>query len=196
MMTKARVEQMTEQPTSATLWSSNASSAWLAKQVDRRALNPCRALLLAADLVEEASTLAGKGFHVIVVDSDRAALRRTRDAIRSLDLPIDTVHGDLFRLKPSFYGPVELIYDRTFYAGLEPIRRAAWTHITGRILPRHGNLAGAFRIGRSGDGPPHSIPLEDLKHSFRNLFTVDTLEAAGPSTPGEDQVYRGIFRRN
>lgn len=178
------------------LWTGETASSWLRSQMERGVLSPSRALLLSADMTEEAATLARGGFHVVAVDTDRGALRRARDLVRSRGGDLDTVHGDLFRLKPSFYGPVELIYDRTFFASLERVQRAAWTHITGRILPRHGVLAGLFRIGRTNSSPPYSIPLDALRFSFRNLFTIEVLESAGPHEPGQDQVYHGLFRRN
>jgi hypothetical protein len=184
------------EPEGLPLWTGETAGSWLTSQVERGVLRPCRALVLAADLAPEAVALSRSGFHVIAVDTDRTALKRARELVRSQGGDLDTVHGDLFRLKPSFYGPVELIYDRTFFASLEVVQRAAWTHITGRILPRHGRLAGLFRIGRSNTGPPYSISVEDLRHSFRNLFTVEVLESAGRHAPGESPIYRGLFRRN
>jgi hypothetical protein len=179
-----------------TLWNGETASAWLGRQVERGVLKPCRALVLSAEMTEEAVALSRLGFHVIVIDPDASALAGARDAGRTQGIDLDTVRGDLFRMKPNFFGPVELIFDRTFFHSLDPIRRAAWSHTVGRILPRGGALVGSFRIGRSEDGPPFPITLDALKDSFRNMFTTELMESAGTHRPGEDQVYFGLFRRN
>ena len=168
--------------------------SWLTELLDEGRLSPCRALILSAEMADEAITLAQRGFHALVVDTDEEALRQLKNRAKSEEAVVDTIHGDAFSIRPGFFGPVELVYDRTFIHKLEPVQRADWSHLVGRILPENGRLAGLFRIGRRSGGPPFSITLTELELALSRLFVTERLEPIGSSVPGADQVYAGIFR--
>jgi hypothetical protein len=168
--------------------------SWLTELLDDGRLSPCRALILSAEMVDEAIALAQHDFHALVVDKDEEALRKLKKRAQSEDAWVDTVHGDAFSIRPGFWGPVELVCDRTFIRKLEPIQRADWSHLVGRILPRDGCLAGSFHIGRRSGGPPFSITLAELELALSRLFVTERLERIGSSIPGADRVYTGIFR--
>ena len=168
--------------------------SWLTDLLDEGRLSPCRALILSAEMADEAIALARHGFHALVVDTDKEALRKLKSRAKSEEAVVDTIHGDAFSVRPGFFGPVELVCDRTFIHTLEPVQRGDWSHLVGRILPENGCLAGLFRIGRRKSGPPFSITLAELEHALSRLFVTERLEPIGSSVPGADQVYRGIFR--
>lgn len=176
-------------------WNGHEFSRWLEELAAKGTLAPCRALLLSAELEEEAMALRRHGFHTIVVDRDKGALSELKAHARARGADVDVIACDVFAAPPSFFGPVELIVDRTFFHSLEPIRRAAWAYLAGRLLPPGGHVAALFRVGRMPGGPPYAVGLQDLKKLLRRQFTTLQLEETGSVPPGSDHAYRGLFRR-
>jgi hypothetical protein len=176
-------------------WNASEAARWLGDLVAKGTLLPTRALLLSPDLDEEAVTLGRAGFHVIVTSPDRAALVELKKQGQARGAAIDVVAADPFSAPPSFFGPVELIVDRTFFHQLEPVRRAAWVYLAARLLPPGGHLAVLFRVGRMPGGPPYTVSLEGLRHLMRRQFTTLLLEEVGTVPAGADHAYRGLFRR-
>lgn len=172
-----------------------AASAWLEELVKSGGLKPCRALILSADMTEEATTLARLGFHVTVVDPDPQRIRALKELAASRGAKLYLVETDAFRTRATFYGTVDLVLDRTFFPTLEPIRRADWGHMAGRFLRSGGRLMGLFPVGRSRTGPPYAVATEDLRRLLERLFISELLEPAGPTAPGEIRGWKGIFRR-
>ncbi len=173
-----------------------ALARWLEELVRAGTLTPCRTLIPSAEMIEEAATLAGLGFDVAVADPSRDAMRAVREAARARGVRIDGITADFFRSRPPLYGPVNLIVDRTLFPTLEPIRRADWSYKMGLILPKGGRLAGWFPAGRAASArPPYPVAPEELRKALGRLFLVETLEPAGPATPGAVQPWRGMFRR-
>ncbi len=175
-------------------WNSKRGSAWLTDLVERNNIPPCRALVPGANMQEEAFTLARHGFHTIVCDPDTKALEKLRGQARTLGVKIDTIPGDPFVIRPSFFGPVEFIYDRTLFHHLEPVERADWAHLVGRVLPNGGMLAGLFLVGRGGEGHPYPVTLEDLRRLLRRLFVEEGMESLETAVPGQNQVMGGFYR--
>jgi hypothetical protein len=175
-------------------WNSERGATWLKELLEKQSLSPCRALVLGAAMEEEALILARRGFHTIVVDPDSSALGKLRSQAKNLGVEIDTIHGDPFVLRPSFFGPVEFVYDRTLFHHLEPVERAAWGHLISRILPNGGSFAGLFLVGRGAEGPPHPVVLEDLRHLLRRHFVEEGMETLETAVPGKNQVTGGLYR--
>jgi hypothetical protein len=182
-------------PDSDPLWSGAAAARWLKAMVAKETLLPTRALLLSADLEDEAVALSRSGFRTLVVDEDRRALAELKKRVKARGAEVDVVTADIFCASPSFFGPVELIVDRTFFHQLEPIRRAAWADCIARLLPSGGHVAALFRVGRMPGGPSFTVPLEELKKLLSRRFHTVLLESAGTVPPGQDQTYQGLFRR-
>ena len=177
------------------LWDGGEAGRWLSQLIEKRALLPCRTLLLSARLDEEARILCRSGFETIVVDPDPRALADLRRRLRGADRGLQTITGNVFALSPSFFGPVEFIVDRSFFHGLEPSARAAWAHTAGRIRPSGGHLGCLFLVGRGNQGPPYPITTDDIRFLLRRLFAIDTLEGGASGGPGQDRPYWGLFRR-
>jgi hypothetical protein len=190
---EAHIDDRTDADSGA--WSGASGAAWLAERLARKTLEPCRALVLAADMAEEALALCRDGFTTLVVDASRDALAALKSTAHRNGANPSLVHADLFGCPPALFGPVEMIWDRTLFHRLPPIRRAAWAHKTARILPSGGHLLGLFRIGHTPEGPPFAIPLEALTHLLTRHFVIEELSETGSATPGSVQTYRGAFRR-
>jgi hypothetical protein len=182
-------------PGAARLGSGAEAARWLEELVAKGTLLPSRALLLSSDLEEEAVALSRAGFRTLAVDEDRGALADLRKRVKARGAEVDVITADIFATNPSFFGPVELIVDRTLFHRLEPVRRAGWADRIARILPPGGHVAALFRVGRMPGGPPYAIPLADLKKLLSRRFHPVLLEDAGGASPGSDRTYRALFRR-
>jgi hypothetical protein len=176
-------------------WNGEQAAAWLRNQVEKGQLAPCRALVLSAAMADEAGTLSQLGFHTIVVDRSKQALAQAKSQARGQGAGLDTIEGDFFTIRPGYYGPVELVYDRTFIHDQDPLQRAAWAHHAGRVLPKGGCLQVVFLVGRSIDGPPYPITVPDLQKLLQRLFIIEHFEPLGSAGPGKEQAYKGVFRR-
>lgn len=177
-----------------THWNSKRGATWLTNLLEKNNIPPCRALIPGAYMQEEAITLARHGFHTIVCDPDTTALERLRGQARTTGVEIDAIPGDPFVIRPSFFGPVEFIYDRTLFHHLEPVERADWAHFLGRVLPKRGMLAGLFLVGRGAEGHPYPVTLEDLRRLLRRLFVEEGMESLETAVPGQNQVMGGFYR--
>jgi len=184
-----------KRPDSRSPWNGSVAARWFEDLVEKGTLHRTRALLLSAELEEEAVTLGRLGFHVLVADRDRGALAELKKHAQARGANLDVISTDVFTAPPGFFGPVELIVDRTFFHELEPIRRADWAYLTSRLLPSGGHLAALFRVGRVPGGPPYPVSLDALRKLMRRQFATVVLEEAGQVAPGADHAYRGFFRR-
>jgi hypothetical protein len=181
--------------TPAAGWSGGTGAAWLADQAARNALVPCRALVLAADMEEEVVALCRNGFTTFVVDASKETLGSLRDGARRHGAQPTLVHADILACPPSLFGPVELIWDRTFFHRLSAARRAAWAHKAARILPSGGRFLGLFRIGPGAGGPPYAVTRDALTHLLARHFAIEELSEVGSVPPGSVRTFRGAFRR-
>ncbi len=178
-------------------WSGRAAAAWLGELADGGVIPGGRALVPSAGMTEEALALARAGYRVQMVDPSGAALSRAKQAAREAKVDLETIQGDLFRLRTPMYGTVNLVADRTLFPTLEPIARPDWTFLLARILPRDGKLAALFRVALGGPGPapPYLITEEEIRGLLGRNFLVEQLQSSGPSAPGAVQIWRGVFRR-
>lgn len=179
----------------AATWSGEAAAVSLRRFVEKRQLELGRALVLSAEMGEEIAALQELGFRAVALDEDAGALKRLEAARRGRGNSLIPIRGEFLAMAPSYCGPIETVVDRTFVHELEPARRADWIHKTARVLPRGGRLVGFFLVGRSLQGPPYPIPLEDLKFLAERHFVSEVLEPVGPAEPGRGQAYRGLFLR-
>jgi len=182
-------------PGGTPLHSGAEAARWIDEMVAKGVLMPTRALLLSADLEDEAVALGRAGFRTLVVDEDRSALAGLKKRVKARGAECDVITADVFGVNPSFFGPVELLVDRTFFHRLEPIRRAAWADRVARMLPSGGHVAALFRVGRMPGGPPYAVSLADLKKLLSRRFHTVVLESSGSVSPGQDRTFRGLFRR-
>jgi hypothetical protein len=192
---KDRNSNPTRTGSSPASWSGEAGAASLRRFVEKRQLEPGRALVLSAGMGEEIAALRDLGFRAVVLDEDASALKRLKATGSGHGSLVIAIRGEFLAMAPSFCGPVETVVDRTFVHELEPARRADWIHKTARVLPRGGRLVGYFLVGRTPQGPPYPITLEDLKHLAGRHFVTEVLEPVGMAEPGRGQAYRGLFLR-
>ncbi len=113
---KTTAAQGSEHP----IWNGATAARCLQESVRDGLLKPCRALVLGADMIEEATTLSKLGFEVLVTDTSNEALSRARDAVHAQGGKIGAVHADFFKVRQYFYGTVNLIVERTMLPGLPP----------------------------------------------------------------------------
>ena len=176
-------------------WNGATAARALEESVRDGLLKPCRALILGADMVEEAATLAKLGFEVLVTDTSAEALARAGQAVRAQGGKIAAVRADFFQVRQYFYGPVELIVERTLLPNLEPVRRADWSYTVLRCLPKDGHLFGLFRVGRGASGPPYSMSADEVKKMLSRLLVLEAFAQVGNTGPGRDQAWKGVFRK-
>lgn len=188
---KTTVTQGSQHPT----WNGATAARSIEESVHQGLLKPCRALVLGADMIEEATALSKLGFEVLVTDTSSEALSRTSHAVHAQGGKIGAVHADFFKVRQYFYGSVELIVDRTMLPGLPPIRRADWSYTVNRCLPKDGHLFGLFRVGRGVGGPPYSMTGDEVKKMLSRLVVLETFAQVGNAGPGRDQAWMGIFRK-
>ncbi len=188
---KTTVTQGPQHPT----WNGATAARSIEESVHQGLLKPCRALVLGADMIEEAAALSKLGFEVLVTDASSEALSRASHAVHAQGGKIGAVHADFFKVRQYFYGSVELIVERTMLPGLPPIRRADWSYTVNRCLPKDGHLFGLFRVGRGVEGPPYSMTGDEVKKMLSRLVELQTFAQVGNAGPGRDQAWMGIFRK-
>ncbi|MFT4265562.1 MAG: methyltransferase domain-containing protein [Nocardioides sp.] len=124
---------------------------------------PGRALVPGCGRAYDAGALARAGWSVTAVDESPLAVA---DA-RALQPMVDVVLGDA--LDPTLAlartgGPVDLLWDHTFFCALDLDLRPAVGEFARAVVAPGGLVAsGVFPIGRhDGAGPPHSYETDDM----------------------------------
>lgn len=76
---KATSAQSSAHPT----WNGTTAARNIEESVHQGLLKPCRALVLGADMIEEAATLSKLGFEVLVTDTSSETLSRASHAVHA-----------------------------------------------------------------------------------------------------------------
>lgn len=91
--------------------------------------------------------------------------------------PYELWRCDLFELPAAVFDRVDVVYDRASIVALPPdIRRRYASTLTMQLRPEAPWYLVAFTYDQSEmDGPPHSVPLDEIDELFGEEFEIDTL---------------------
>ncbi len=176
-------------------WNGAAAARAIEESVQSGLLKPCRALLLGADMSEEAAALSRLGFQVMATDPSGEALARLRKAVEAKGGKIDAVRAEFLKTRQYYYGPVGLLVERTMLPGIPASGRAQWACVAARCLSKDGKLFALFRVGRGITGPPFVMSADATRKMLSRLFLLETFAQVGHAGPGRDQAWMGVFRR-
>ena len=137
--------------------------------------------------------IAGQGFEVIGIELSSIAIEAFF-AENSLDFErvetdrfaqyksanITLLQGDFFDLKPDDLSNCQLVYDRAALIALEPHDRPRYYDHMLTIVPASCDM---LLISLEYDqtemqGPPFSVPSEEIIHRYRDAFSIHTLETS------------------
>ena len=90
---------------------------------------------------------------------------------------LDIYLGDIFHLSKRLLGPVHGVYDRAALVALPPETRVRYTAHLREITVACPQLLITFEYDQSQmEGPPFSIPLEEIESHYDDVFEIETLE--------------------
>lgn len=179
-------------------FSEAAFCAWLGELIGAGSLLKGTVLVPTAAMAETATFLAKQdGFRVKLVDSSSDAVKRARVAMKAAGVDLaDALTQDLLQLRPWHLGPVHHAVDVRVLASLAPEQRFGYANRMARLVPTGGHLAGVFRLGeREANAAPWPVGMTDFRTMLFRYFIPEVFEPAAPPVPGEDQAWRGFFRR-
>ena len=89
---------------------------------------------------------------------------------------IDIFVGDVFDLTPTLLGPVDAIFDRAAFVALPEEMRSAYAPHIAHISGNAPQLLITFEYDASQvDGPPFSIPGDEVRQRYGNSYHLSTL---------------------
>lgn len=92
--------------------------------------------------------------------------------------------GDLLELTAEGLGSVDAVYDRAALVALPPQMRAAYVTHVRRLCPQVPRLLVSYDYDQSQmDGPPFSVPENEIRDLFQDRFTIKHLASAPISGP-------------
>lgn len=95
---------------------------------------------------------------------------------------IDIFVGDIFNLTPALLGPVDAIFDRAALVALPAEMRADYAPHLVEITGSAPQLLITFEYDQSRlDGPPFSIPADEVSRHYAERYVVSTLTISGVS---------------
>jgi thiopurine S-methyltransferase len=136
-------------------------------------------------LLAQGFRVAGAELSAIAVDQLFADLgvvptRTHHDGFTRCAAPaigLDIFQGDLFRLDHRALGPVDAVYDRAALVALPPAMRPAYAaHIVALTRAAPQLLVTYEYDQQKMDGPPFSVPHEEVLRHYANTYAVSRLE--------------------
>jgi thiopurine S-methyltransferase len=102
--------------------------------------------------------------------------------------------GDFFALEKFHLAEVEAVYDRASLIALPEEMRARYASHLAEILPESvsGLLITIEYDQARMDGPPHSVPAEEVEDLFGAAFEIERLWSSGPVAPTDRFRERGL----
>ncbi len=123
------------------------------------------------------------------------AQRRPHGALETWSAPGHTIHcGDFFALSASDLEGVAGVFDRGSLVALPPEMRRRYAEHMAAILPVGARvLLLAVDYDQSEmNGPPHSVPADEIEALFGRDFAIERLARHGPSDPPPHFRERGL----
>ena len=126
----------------------------------------------------DAAELEGQGFNVTGLDFAPLAIQ---GAMSRYGSRVAWSQGDWFTTQ---LGPWDAIFDHTCFVAMDPVRRPAYVDACAKHL-RTGGLwmAGLFHDVKGQSGPPHAIPMTEMRILAETRFDVLHLAEAKESHP-------------
>lgn len=155
-----------------TPWDKEAPSpplrAWLASRPVRG-----RVLVPGCGTGREVRLLAAQGAEPVGLDIAPSAVARAR---KEIPAGAETyLAGDFLQLPGSLTGIFDWVVEHTCFCALPPAAWPGYVRSTWRALKPGGHLLGVFyprADNPPGEGPPYSIPPEELEAHFAPWFTL------------------------
>ncbi|WP_299482549.1 thiopurine S-methyltransferase [uncultured Roseibium sp.] len=92
--------------------------------------------------------------------------------------------GDLFELTADDLGSVDAVYDRAALVALPPQMRTAYVTHLRRLCPQVPRLLVTYDYDQSQmDGPPFSVPENEIRSLFEDGFSIEHLASVPISGP-------------
>jgi thiopurine S-methyltransferase len=88
---------------------------------------------------------------------------------------VEFLVSDFFALRPEHVGPLTLVYDRAALVAISPERRAEYAQQLALLSPRGARLLLVSFSHDQGNGPPFSVPPEDVRHLLSPFFELTLL---------------------
>jgi thiopurine S-methyltransferase len=166
-------------------------NALFARHLDALGLSPgARVFLPLCGKTRDAALLRSRGFRVVGAELSRIAVAQMFDdlglAPRIEDTGSQALYaaedvavfaGDIFDLDAETLGPVDAVYDRAALVALPPDMRARYVpHV---VALTHGapHILLTFDYDQSRmDGPPFSVPADEVVRRYGGRFTVEDRE--------------------
>lgn len=101
-----------------------------------------------------------------------------KDFIQHSAMNIDILEGDFFKLDESQLGDIAAVYDRAALVALPEDMRARYADLLVRCLPEKVSmLLVTIEYDQSEmNGPPFSVPEDEVNRLFSGSFNIDILE--------------------
>ncbi len=112
--------------------------------------------------------------------------------------PFTLIEGDFFKLSPELTGEVDAVYDRAALVAFPPAMRPDYVGQLKRLAPTgsHYLLISLTGPVSPDDGPPFSVPDEEIRTHFTDLpylERIDRVEAQRKGMVWHETVWHGIF---
>ncbi len=152
----------------------------------------CELVVPGCGYGHDAAELATRGFAVTGMDFAPLAIQ---GAIERYGNRVAWSQADWFT---TLLGPWEAIFDHTCFVAMDPARRPAYVEAAARHLRPGGLWLAAFFHDVNGrPGPPHAIPMADLRRLVEPRFEALHLAEATTSHPrraGREYLLVGRLR--
>ncbi|MFZ4512465.1 MAG: methyltransferase domain-containing protein [Geothrix sp.] len=126
----------------------------------------------------DAADLAERGFQVTGLDFAPLAIQ---GAMGRYGDRVQWSQGDWFA---THLGPWDAIFDHTCFVAMDPPRRPAYVEAcAGHLKPGGLWMVALFHEVKGPAGPPHAIPMDELRHLAEAHFEVLHLDHATASHP-------------
>jgi thiopurine S-methyltransferase len=159
-------------------------------------LAPCRVFVPLCGKSLDLAWLASRGHQVIGVEASELACRTF---FEENNLPFQTnasgaftlftggrvsiFQGDFFELSPKELGPIDAIYDRAALIALPPDVRSKYAEHMKTLIRQCVPKRDSFqflqivleRTPHDSNGPPFSIPLDEVASLYGNAFNIQPL---------------------
>ena len=122
----------------------------------------------------DALYLSQKNHNVYAVDFSIEATNHLKKRAKDLNLQINTICDDFFKLK-DYYGKMDIILEYTFFCAINPSLRLKYIMETSKLLKEGGLFVGIIlpinKDVKEG-GPPYGVDLDKIIKSFSDYYDI------------------------
>ena len=139
-------------------------------------LNPGKLCIIGCGRGHDAIMFARKGFKVTAVDFSPSAIQSVKDLAAKSDVPIQTVHSDIFLLNSKFTNVFDYVVEQTCFCAINPAHRIKYETLVKRLLISGGLLIGLwFPLDKTlkDGGPPWGTTIKEVKTLFNLGWSIE-----------------------